>query len=320
MKKRVVLLASFISSNVFAATVELGFENEQYTHHYNTSDVFMPYVATNFSPLSDSNLNLFMKYMYQNQYGKKHATTPKDKFKTHRDRVEMYAKGYSWKKGDYTFAPEFGFRYEEWDIDYSNTSKQDKRKLEMRFFPNMNYKINKQTTLFMNGFVAPVFMETRQETRKEPDYVKGDLKTRRYNGDYYQELQVLGVKYDINDSNAVWTSMYNERKHQEYASRYDRWQLRVGYNFKLNSSFNINPYIRYDLYYKETNIESNESKGMEKDKNEQRYGTTFNYAIKSGFSLIGEVYWQTAHVENYQGVKSEDKNRMFYKLGLRKTF
>ncbi|MDF7681785.1 hypothetical protein PT300_14815 [Enterobacteriaceae bacterium ESL0689] len=320
MRKRILLLICFVSGNALSAMVELGFENEQYNHHYNTADVFMPYVATNFSPLDDSKLNISMKYMYQNQYGKKHATLSKDKFKTNRDRIEMYAKGYSWKFGDYTLAPELGFRYEAWDIDYSNTSKQDKRKLELRFFPNMNYKITKNASLYMNGFIAPVFMQTKQESRKSADFTKGELKTNHYNGDYYQELQVLGVKYTINDNHAAWSSIYNERKHQEYASRYDRWQLRLGYNFKLNDSFNINPYIRYDLYYKETNIESSASKGLTRDKDEQRYGTTFNYIIHSGFSLTGEVYWQTAHVENYQGVSSEDKNRMFYKLGIRKNF
>lgn len=320
MKKIIAILVTFISSNAFAAMIELGFENEQYNHDYNTSDVFMPYISTNLDPFDDSKLNISIKYMYQDQYGKKHAISRKDKFKTNRDRIEIYAKGYSWKAGNYTFSPELGFRYEAWDVNYTNTNKQDKRKLELRFFPNMNYKINNRTSLYMNGFIAPVFMETKQESRKDPNYIKGDLKTNHYYGDYYQELQLLGIKYNLNDSNTLWSSIYNERKYQEYASRYDRWQLRLGYNFKVNDSFNINPYIRYDLYYKETNIESNKSKGMTKNKDEQRYGTTFNYKFAYNLNLIGEVYWQTAHVENYQGVSAEDKNRMFYKLGVRATF
>lgn len=320
MLKKTAFLLILLSGKVFSATVELGFENEQYNHAYRTSDVFMPYVASSFNPIPDSDLNVSFKYMYQDQYGKKHSDTESGKFKTDRDRIELYIKGYTWKKGNYSLSPSAGFRYEAWNVDYDSASKQDKRKLELRFYPNMTYKINNQFSLYMNGFVAPVFMETKQESRKDNHYVKGDLSTQHYNGDYYQELEVLGVKYKVNDNNTVWSSFYNERKHAEHASKYDRWQLRVGYNLKAMESLSINPYIRYDLYYNEESIENTNGYGLSKDKKEVRIGSTFNYEVVSTVNLLAEIYWQTAKVESYTGESSDDKNRMFYKLGIRKTF
>lgn len=324
MQKKILALLIILSSNAYAANVELGFENESHTSaKYKTSDVFMPYVATSFNPIDDSNLNISMKYMYQDQYGKKDATTEKDRFKTNRDRLEFFVKGYTWKNGDYSFSPSVGFRYEAWDIDYNNTGRQDKRRLELRFLPNMTYNINDQVSLYMNGFVAPVFSETKQESRKDSRYVKGQLGTNTYYGDYFQELQVLGVKYKINSNNTVWSSIYNERKHSEYASKYDRWQLRLGYDVKVTSALNFGPFIRYDLSYKEENIENSNfsnDNGKTRSKDEVRIGSTASYDIIPSISLLGEVYWQTAKMESYSGISSEDKNRMFYKLGIRKTF
>jgi len=324
MQKKALALLVVLSGNAYAANVELGFENERYTDKYKTSDVFMPYVATSFDPIDGSSLNISMKYMYQDQYGKKDATTEKDKFKTDRDRFEFFVKGYTWKNGGYNFAPQAGFRYEAWDVNYdSNTGRQDKRRLELRLYPNMTYQINKQTSLYLNGFVGPVFMETKQESRKDDGYVKGQLGTNKYYGDYYQELQLIGIKHKINDSNTVWSSIYNEFKYSEHASRYDRWQLRVGYEFKATNDLNINPFVRYDMHYREKNIESaqfSKDSGKSRSKDELRIGSTFNYKIVPSVMVLGEVYWQTAKMESYSGVTSDDKNRMFYKLGVRKTF
>ncbi len=325
MQKKVLALMVILSSNAYAATVELGFENERYTSdQYKSSDVFMPYISTSFNPIEDSNLNISMKYMYQDQYGKKHATTPKDQFKTNRDRIEVIAKGYSWKNGNFSFSPQAGFRYETWDINYlSNTGKQDRSKFELRLYPNMDYKINDQVNLYLSGFVAPVFMKTKQESRKDDNYVKGDLSTNNYNGDYYHELQLLGVRYKINKNNSVWSSIYNERKYSEDASKYDRWQLRVGYNVNVISDLSFSPFVRYDLYYKEENIESAKfvkDHGKSRNKDELRLGSGFNYKATSTVNIVGEVYWQTAKVESYSGVSSDDKNRMFYKLAVRKSF
>jgi hypothetical protein len=324
MQKKVLALMVILSSNAYAATVELGFENERYTSdQYKTSDVFMPYISTSFNPIEDSSLNISMKYMYQDQYGKKDADAEKDRFKTDRDRFEFFVKGYTWKNGNFSFAPSVGFRYEDWKINNDNTARQDKRKFELRFLPNMTYKINDQFSLYLSGFVAPVFVQTKQESRKDSSYVKGKLGTNDYNNDYYQELQLLGVKYKINGNNTVWSSIYNERKYSQYSSKYDRWQLRLGYDVKATSDLSFGPFIRYDLSYKEENTENAKfakDSGKTRGKDEVRIGSSFNYEIVSSFNVVGEVYWQTAKVESYSGVSSDDKNRMFYKLGVRKTF
>lgn len=103
----------------------------------------------------------------------------------------------------------------------------------------------------MNGFVAPVFFKTQQESRKDNNYVKGKLGAKRYNNDYYQELQILGVRYKFNNDNTLWASVYNERKYNQHSSKYDRWQLRGGYDFKVTEEFVLSPFIRYDLSYRE---------------------------------------------------------------------
>ncbi len=320
MLKKTIFILTLFSGNVIAATVELGFENEQYNYAYRSADVFMPYIKSNFNPVTDSALNVSLTYMYQDQYGKKHKKTSEDRFKTNRDRIELYLKGYTLNRGAYSFSPSAGFRYESWDVNYDNPKKQDKWKLELRFYPNMTYKLNDQLSLYMNGFVAPVFFKTQQESRKDNNYVKGKLGAKRYNNDYYQELQILGVRYKFNNDNTLWASVYNERKYNQHSSKYDRWQLRGGYDFKVTEEFVLSPFIRYDLSYREKNLESTSNNGLSKNNKEIRNGASFSYKIIPSVKLVGEIYRQTTNIENYYGEHSEDKNRMFYKLGINKTF
>lgn len=94
---------------------------------------------------------------------KKHLRTD---LKTNRDRIELYLKGYTLNRGAYSFSPSAGFRYESWDVNYDNPKKQDKWKLELRFYPNMTYKLNDQLSLYMNGFVAPVFLKHNKSREK----------------------------------------------------------------------------------------------------------------------------------------------------------
>lgn len=78
MLKKTIFILTLFSGNVIAATVELGFENEQYNYAYRSADVFMPYIKSNFNPVTDSALNVSLTYMYQDQYGKnikKHLRT-----------------------------------------------------------------------------------------------------------------------------------------------------------------------------------------------------------------------------------------------------
>ena len=44
MLKKTIFILTLFSGNVIAATVELGFENEQYNYAYRSADVFMPYI------------------------------------------------------------------------------------------------------------------------------------------------------------------------------------------------------------------------------------------------------------------------------------
>lgn len=327
-KKIILLLASILSVGTFAATIEIGFENEQYddkgTNNYNRSDVFMPYISGSFNPLDGSKLKIDFKYMYQDQYGKERGEGTNARFKTQRDRFEMFASGYSYKNGDFAFNPKVGFRYEQWSINDNSSSSQTKRNLSLRFFPDMNYKITSTTNLYLSGFTGPLFTETKQESRKDSGYKKGDLDTNYYYGDWYQEVQLIGVRQTLPNKDSIWASLYNEYKYLEHSAEYMRWQLRGGYNWGATDKLAINPFIRYDLHYEEKGKESSSlsgsNNGKTRDKDETRIGTTFSYKFDPTLTLVGEVYWQSAKNISFDGKKSDDKDRMFYKLGLRKAF
>ncbi|MGL5710055.1 MAG: porin, partial [Cetobacterium sp.] len=142
-----------------------------------------------------------------------------------------------------------------------------------------------------------------------------------YNSDWYQEVQLLGIRHRLPNKDSVWASIYNEYKYSEDSSEYIRWQLRIGYNWNATSKLAINPFARFDLHYNEEDIKKNSKTYKDtRDKNETRLGTTFNYKIDPTLTFVGEVYWQTAMQEAYNGSSSPDKDRMFYKLGLRKSF
>lgn len=323
-KKIILLLASILSVSAFAHTVEFGFENEQYESRYNTSDIFMPYVSATINPSKESNLKIDLKYMYQDQYGKERAEGRNNRFKTQRDRFEMFASGYSYKNGDFAFTPKVGFRYEQWSINDNSLNHQTKRNLSLRFFPDMNYKLTNTTSLYLSGFTGPLFTETKQESRKDSGYKKGNLDTNYYYGDWYQEVQLIGIKQALPNKDSIWASLYNEYKYLEHSSEYMRWQLRGGYNWGVTSKLAINPFIRYDIYHEEKGKESasisGSNHGKTRDKDETRVGTTFSYKFDPTLTLVGEVYWQTAKNIAYNGKASPDRDRMFYKLGLRKAF
>ena len=323
-KKSILLLTSILSLSTFAAsTIEFGVENEQYNSVYNTSDNLTPYVSFGTNPIPDSKLKLDFKYSYQDQYGKRRATTTNGKFKTKRDRFDFTASGYSYKNGDYTFSPKIGFRYDQFDINHDSNSNQTKRMFNLRLYPDMNYNLTQETSLYLSGFTGPLYYETKQEDRKGSGYVKGDLGTNKYWKDWAQELQLIGIRHRLPNKDTIWASLYNEYKYLENNYEYWRWQARVGYNWRTTDNLAINPFIRYDLHYKQENkadYRFDTTSSKQRDQKEVRIGSTASYKIDPSFTIVGEVYWQKAHVENYKGEKSDDKKRMFYKLGFRKAF
>ncbi|MDU9478460.1 hypothetical protein F8C04_26495, partial [Escherichia coli] len=110
------------------------------------------------------------------------------------------------------------------------------------------------------------------------------------------------------------------RTYNQHSSTSDRWQLRGGYDFKATEEFILSPFIRYALSYREQNLESTSNNGLSNNNKEIRTGASLSYTIIPSVKLAGDIYRQTTNVENYYGEHSEDKNRMFYKLGINKTF
>lgn len=296
-----------------SATVELGATNYQYNKKYNTSDSVSPYIATHFKPFSESLIDFYLKYDYQYQYGKKKIKSSSLQFKTKRTRFYFIVEGVKMEQEKYRFTPKFGFKYEQWKVNYSNPIRQNSKKLELRFYPNMNYQLSTLFSIYMNGFIAPVINEVQQTA-------KSQVTKEYYYHNYYQELQLIGIKYNVTDKNSFWTSIYNEIKYQEHFSKYQLWQLRLGYHWHITPEFNFSPYFRQDLYHKEKNIQIGTQYGSKKRKNASKIGAILTYKINPRFTAISEIYYQVAKNQDYQGAYSKNKNHAFYKLGFRINF
>lgn len=312
----IFFMLCFFNLNVKANFFELGAVNYQYNKRYKSSDSVIPYVTAYFNNLSEQKLNIFMKYDYQIQYGKKNATSSILQFKTERNRFYFILGGWKWNTLNYSFLPRFGFKYEHWRINKNNPYRQNSQKLELRFYPNMVYKFSNSISLYINGFVAPVLNMTKQSSSNQSVL----LKDHYYYNDYYQELQLAGLRYSITPQKRIWVSLYNEIKHQTQLSQYQLWQLRAGYYWHITSQFHFSPYIRRDLYYKEKNMQIGKSYGTKKRKDATKIGMISIYKVNSNFTAINEFYYQIAKNQNYKGFYSQNKNHAFYKIGFRMTF
>lgn len=316
-KLSLILLSGLLSFQAIGAnSIEFGFENEQYDSTYNDSDMIAPYTKLNFNPLKNSPLQLEFKYMYFHQYGKNRNEGHNDRFKTHKDRYEFFASGYKYQNGNFIFAPKIGFRYEVSDVNNAKNSSQDKSMFNLRIFPNWTYKINDNIQLYLNGHTGPMINKVQQGTR-----LVNNGTSATYWDDWYQEMEVLGVKYKLRNNDSIWASLFNEYKKREHKDEFTRWQLRVGYNWNATEKLSINPFMRYDLSYDITDKkETSSTYKEEKDGKEIRIGSTFKYKINPTLSFGGEIYWQQATVDNYTKTRDEYKHRMFYKLSITKLF
>lgn len=313
------------------SSIEFGYEMENHFNHesnpdpklnktYTRGDIFSPYVVLDFKPIQSAPLKFNVKYMYTEQFGKAKETTYNSKFRTNRNRVDFYATGYDWKAGNYTFAPRIGFRWETFEINERSTSTQTNDYFNLRLYPNMTYKLTDNATLYMDGFTGPAFVETDGVGRLDGSSDQKVVKRRNYDNDWYQELQVIGLRYRLANKNTVWTSLYSEYKDTESVERYSRWQARLGYNWAVTSNLAINPYMRYDLDYDIESKAKSATNGLTKDAKGVRVGTTATYKLNPTLTLLGEVYYDTAVQTDYDGREYEDRDKIFTKLGFRKMF
>lgn len=316
-KLSLILLSGLLSFQAIGAnSIEFGFENEQYDSTYNDSDMIAPYTKLNLNPIENSPLQLEFKYMYFHQYGKTRNEGYNNRFKNRKNRYEFFVSGYKYKNGNFTFSPKVGFRYEVMDINEASNKAQDEKMFNLRFYPNWTYNISENTQLYLSGHTGPMINRVQQGTR-----LKDDGTSATYWDDWYQEMEVLGVKYKLDNNDTIWTSLFNEYKKREHKDEFTRWQLRVGYNWNATEKLSINPFMRYDLSYNITDEkETSKTYKAEKDGNEIRIGSTFKYKINPTLSLGGEIYWQQATSDNYNKARSQYKHRMFYKLSISKAF
>lgn len=319
LMKKIILCAGFFCASAAGNSIEFGWLGERYNAPYKTSDFVSSYLSTTFKPNKNKSLNIYLRYSYQHQYGKNRAQTPSARFKTNRDRVELILSGLKWQKTAFTFAPKFGFKYEQWAINKDNPARQNKQRLEPRFYPNMNYKLSRALSLYFNGFLGPIFTKTDQEARKDPDFKAHSLGTNDYYRDYAHQLE-FGFKRTFKTKNAIWASLYNEIHYLKYYSRYQIWQLRLGYYYHPIKGISINPFIRQDLYNKEQNLARSRYYGAEKSRKGTRVGATMTYKINTQLTLISSLHYKTAIAQNYNGKYADNKHFFDYKIALRWTF
>lgn len=288
-------------NNMRSGFVEIGSEYEDYQGSFDSTNTFMlPYLAAGFQPSENIPFHMFFKYSNQNFSG------DSSQGKGGRDRQE-YGFQYRWKVTDnFDFNPQLIIRHNH----YNKTQEHD---TEWRIFPNMSYKINDKFKISLDGFIAPHTQSVKDRT--------GETSNRKHYTDYKHELD-FRLHTQFNDNSGLITSFYNEHfkandlpTDSSNTESMDEWQLRLVYSHIIGD-LTVQPFARIPL---KRTFES--ASGEQKDQSRLRIGFMGRYKIDTNLALVYEVYGQTEEQVNFdQTTNPEDRDYMFYKLGINYTF
>ena len=268
-------------------------ESEDHNSEYTASDLDVKGIRLK-GALKDIPLWAEFAYEYRNANLSGH-TGDEDRYK--------FMIGYKFEAGSFVFRPEYELRIRELrespDEQWGN-----------RFKPNWDYKFNDQWTLFNN------WMFTYQPTKA----YRGMADTKNWD-DYYHEIET-GIKYKFEGNQAVLFSIYNEYEKDEkspahvQAYSYDEWQLRLAYEKKFNNGVFVSPFVRIGIDKTEETV-----LGYENDnKLRNRYGVKMGYTAENGIGVYGETYYQDEEMQSASGVKMNERDKVYLKLGLDYTF
>lgn len=267
--------------------IEMGTEIEDYNTDYDGDDFLLPFIAGKINPIEGSPWSIESKYSYRYRTDKDRRSGDK------RQRFELYT-GYGWKSENFAFTPKTGFRHEEFDDTAKSIT-------TYRFYPNMSYKVNDDWSVFLSGFSG---FRTENNASTKDEYVH------EYDS---------GVRYRLPNAQQLQVSVYSEyaNGNGDAGETTEEWQLRLRYNHKMeNGKTTVSPWARIGLD-RETRKSTEEN---DRDRIRHRFGLTVSHKSTDTFTVFGEVNWQTERVEGYDGVRGEDKQRTFYKLGFRQAF
>ena len=299
MKKLVVLglflglVGSAYALEKVNITTGVYMESEDHNSEYSSSDLDVKGIKLK-AAMKEIPLWVEFNYEYRNVNLSGH-TGDEDRYK--------FMIGYKFEAGSFVFRPEYELRIRELrespDEQWGN-----------RFKPNWDYKFNDQWTLFNN------WMFTYQPTKA----YRGMADTKNWD-DYYHEIET-GIKYKFEGNQAVLFSVYNEYEKDEkspaqvQAYSYDEWQLRLAYEKKFNNGVFVSPFVRIGIDKSEKTV-----LGYDNDnKLRNRYGAKMGYTAENGIGVYGEAYYQDEEMQTASGVKMNERDKVFLKLGVDYTF
>ena len=316
---RILVGAALILSSVYGHAktwVEFGAEYEQYSdqthvgapYNYEQLNGMTPYARFFHSP--DSNEwnvwgRVFKKhYPNENLYTDKQTTGMTN-------RAELYFTR-NIRRGSWRFRPGVGIRYNGYDIDRSE--------IEYRFYPQMDYFINPDNQLFINGHV----------------YV-GDSKGKRFNDTAAQQYTdwgyeaEFGLLHRFNSTSSIRPHFFTEYDDFDNNFRINYWQFRLVYSHKIGRA-TINPFFRYGLGRRLTEqpnapIPNHPDRdGATRDINYSRVGVYGNVGLSGKWNFIYETYYEFADFKGYQRdavdmtIDYPDRNKFFIKFGIQRYF
>lgn len=292
-----------LDAHAVSGEFQVGTEYEDYNGAYNSEDFILPFVYGKLYPMEESPFFVEAKYSYRKK-------DDDDAYRKDRRRRYEFYTGYAWKWDRFAFTPKAGIRFEE----YSDTATNDTVS-KWRFYPNMSYKLNDKTSLFLSGFVSYVDIEKNDKQDVDGYQVDG------YQVDGYNHELESGVKYKLPNTQELQVSLYSEYTRDKDESSTEEYQLRLRYNHKLeNGKTTLSPWVRIGL-----DREQRDKNGQgDKDRLRHRIGLTASHNVTDDFSVFGEINWQTEKVEDYSNATNKsskaDKNRTFYKIGFKQKF
>lgn len=285
-----------------AGYFEIGTEVETYNSAYENDNIYLPYVAVGGNPIEGSPFFAELKTSYR-QYD-----SSVNRADSNRYRQDITV-GYSWSFGDFTFSPKYVLR-QDFMGDASRT-------YEHRISPNMSYRINDTFSLALDGFFAPV--QAKNQATRGNDTENKDYNDHKYEFDIRLDTQ-------ISETQSFTASVYTEygkttdlnENDAHRQENVEEWQLRLIYNHNFGN-FTLSPFARIGL---SRDVETVSGKTL--DENRHRYGVTGSYHLTSDMTLVGEIYYQTQGLENVNDnskiYSADDKNMMFYKVGVLYNF
>ena len=100
------------------------------------------------------------------------------------------------------------------------------------------------------------------------------------------------------------------------AKKFDEWQIRLAYEKKFNNGVFVSPFVRIGIDKSEKTV-----LGYDNDnKLRNRYGAKMGYTAENGIGVYGEAYYQDEEMQTASGVKMNERDKVFLKLGVDYTF